>query len=263
MFKREMRINLKSFIIWTSILIILFLIVFLIYPSIINNENIKLIDEMMQLFPKEMLKSFNMDISSIDSAFGWVKTEGFIFILLITGIYSGILGSSILSKEENDKTVEYLSSLPIKRSSIVINKMLVGIIYIFLMIIILGIFNYIGLSLSGNFDKKLYLILSITPLLSSIVIFNLCLYLSTYSHKTNKTLVLSLGLVFISYFLQILSELSNETEVLKYFSIFTLTDIRNIIITGTINPIMIIISLIISVGLGVATVIHYNNKELI
>ena len=51
MFKREMKINLKNFIIWTSILIGLFLIVFLIYPSIINSQNFELIDEMMKMFP--------------------------------------------------------------------------------------------------------------------------------------------------------------------------------------------------------------------
>lgn len=82
-----MKINLKSFIIWTSILIGLFLVVFLVYPSIMNSSNAQMIDEMMAMFPEEMLKSFNMDISSIDSAFGWLKTEGFVFVLLITGIY--------------------------------------------------------------------------------------------------------------------------------------------------------------------------------
>ena len=56
MFKRELKINLKSFTIWTCILITLFLVVFLIYPSIINSENMEMIDEMVKVFPEEMLK---------------------------------------------------------------------------------------------------------------------------------------------------------------------------------------------------------------
>lgn len=188
MFSREMKINLKSFIIWTSILIGLFLVVFLVYPSIINGDNAKMMNEMMEMFPPEMLKAFNMDISSIDSAYGWLKTEGFVFILLITGVYSGIIGSNILLKEENDKTIEYLNSLPIKRKSIVINKIACGIIYIILMILTIGMFNYIGLSLSGEFDKKSYILLSITPIFSSIVIFSICLFISTFAHKTKKTI---------------------------------------------------------------------------
>ena len=263
MFKRELKINFKNFIIWISILIVLFLVVFLVYPSIITSENIKMMDEMMKMFPEEMLKAFNMDITSIDSAFGWLKTEGFIFVLLITGIYSGILGSNILLKEENDKTIEYLNSLPIKRINIVSNKILCGIIYIISMVLIVALFNFIGLSLSGDFDKKSYLLLSITPIFSSIVIFALCLFISTFTHKTKKTLGISLGIVFISYFLQIISELNEKTEFLKYVSIFTLADIRNVIINIAINPVLVVMSLLITLLFIILTIVHYNKKELV
>ena len=263
MFKREMKINLKSFIIWTCILIGLFLVVFLVYPSIVNSENMEMMDEMMKMFPEEMLKAFNMDISSIDSAFGWLKTEGFVFVLLITGIYSGILGSNILLKEENDKTIEYLNSVPVTRKKIAISKILCGILYIVLMVIIVGIFNFIGLSLSGDFDKKTYMLLSITPIFSSIVIFALCLFLSTFTHKTKKTLGISLGIVFASYFLNIISEMSESTEFLKYISVFTLADIRNVIIDVSINPVMVILSILITVIFIFLAVIHYDKKELV
>lgn len=263
MFKREMKVNLKSFIIWTSILIGLFLVVFLVYPSIVNSENMEMMDEMMKMFPEEMLKAFNMDISTIDSAFGWLKTEGFVFVLLITGIYSGILGSNILLKEENDKTIEYLNSVPVARNKIAISKILCGILYIILMVVIVGIFNFVGLSLSGDFDKKTYILLSITPMFSSIVIFTLCLFLSTFTHKTKKTLGISLGIVFASYFLNIISEMSESTEFLKYISVFTLADIRNVIVDVSINPVMVILSIILTVIFIFLAIIHYDKKELV
>ena len=96
MFKREMKVNFKNFIIWLSILTGIFLIVFLINPSITNSDNIKMMDEMMKIFPEEMLKAFNMDISSIKSVYGWLKSEGFVFVLSRIGCYSGIIGSNIL-----------------------------------------------------------------------------------------------------------------------------------------------------------------------
>ena len=263
MFKRELKINLKSFIIWTSILIGLFLVVFLVYPSIVNSENMEMMDEMMKMFPEEMLKAFNMDISTIDSAFGWLKTEGFVFVLLITGIYSGILGSNILLKEESDKTIEYLNSVPVTRKNIVLNKIFCGLLYIVLMIAIIGIFNFIGLSLSGEFDRKSYILLSITPIFSSIVIFAVCLFLSTFTHKTKKTIGISLGIVFASYFLNIISEMGESTEFLKYISIFTLADIRNVIINVSINPLMIVLTIGITVVFMILTTIRYEKKELV
>lgn len=263
MFKRELKINLKSFIIWTSILMGLFLIVFLIYPSIVNSANMEMIDEMMKMFPEEMLKAFNMDISTIDSAFGWLKTEGFVFVLLITGIYSGILGSNILLKEESDKTIEYLNSVPVTRKNIVLNKILCGLFYIILMIAVIGVFNFIGLSLSGEFDKKSYILLSITPLFSSIVIFAICLFLSTFTHKTKKTLGISLGIVFASYFLNVISEMGESTEFLKYISIFTLADIRNVIVNVSINPLMVLLAICITAIFMILTIVRYEKKELV
>lgn len=263
MFKREMKVNFKSFMIWLLLLIGIFTLSFLIYPSIINSDNIKMMDEMMKMFPEEVLKAFNMDISSIDSVFGWLKTEGFTFVLLLTGCYSGILGSNILLKEESDKTIEYLNSLPIKRSSIVLNKVFCGLLYIVFMVVILGIFNYIGLSLSGEFDKKLYILLSITPIFSSFVIYFLCMFLSTFTHKTKKMIGISLGIVFISYILNILSSLAESTEFLKYASIFTLADIRNVITDITINPLIVGISMFLSILLLVLTIMRYNKKELV
>lgn len=263
MFKREMKINFRSFLIWTLLLIGIFLVVFLVYPSIVDSDNVKMMDEMMKVFPEEMLKAFNMDISSIDSAFGWLKSEGFVFVLLIISCYSGIMGANILLKEENDKTIEYLNSLPIKRNDIVISKVLSGVIYIVLMTSVVGVFNYIGLSLSGDFDRKMYWLLSITPIFSSLVIFMLCMFLSTFTHKTKKMTGISLGVVFISYILQILSTISDSTEFLKYVSIFTLSDIRNVIQQVSISSIMVLISICLFVIFLILTLIRYNKKELV
>ncbi|MCI6002104.1 MAG: ABC transporter permease subunit, partial [Tenericutes bacterium] len=144
-----------------------------------------------------------------------------------------------------------------------INKILCGFLYIILMIAIIGIFNFIGLSLSGEFDRKSYILLSITPIFSSIVIFAVCLFLSTFTHKTKKTLGISLGIVFASYFLNIISEMGESTEFLKYISIFTLADIRNVIINEFINPLMIVLTIGITAIFMILTVINYEKKELV
>ena len=263
MFNRELKINFKSFCIWSIITILIFLVVFLVYPSIINSNQVNSIDEMMKMFPEELLKAFNMDISSIDSAYGWLKSEGFVFILLIIGCYSGILGANILLKEESDGTIEYIGTLPINRINIILSKVMVGIIYITGLTFITGIFNYIGLKCSGNFDEKQYILLSLTPLLSSYVIFFMCLFLSTFTNKTKKMLGVSLGFVLISYLLNTLSALSKDIEFLKYFSAFTLADFRNVITKVSIDYRMIVICGISSILLLIATVIRFNRKEFV
>lgn len=263
MIKRELKVNLKSFIIWLSILIIMFLVVFSVYPFIITDDTVKNMDELMKVFPPEVLKAFNMDMSSIETAYGWFKTEGFMFVLLIIGFYSSVLGGNILLKEENDKTIEYLSSLPIKRNKIITNKVIVSIIYIISMVLILGIFNYIGLIISGSFDHKQFLLLSITPIFIGLPLFSINLFISTFLRKTKKLVGISLGMIFLFYLLNVLSELAPSIEFIKYFSIYTLADVRNVISSISINPLCVIISLVITSIFILGTYIKYENKELV
>lgn len=263
MIQRELKVNFKSFIIWLSVLIVIFLVVYLIYPYIINDGAISKMDEMMEMFPEGMLKAFNMDIISMSTAYGWLKTEGFTFILLIIGMYSSYLGGTILLKEESDKTIEYLGSLPIKRSSIVTSKVLVGLFYIIMMVALLGLFNYIALTLSGDLNTKEFILLSIIPLLVALPLFSLSLFISTFMHKTKKIIGLSIGMVFIFYVISTLSEISEKVEKLKYFSLYTLADFRNVIANCAINKYMLIISLIITITLIALSYLRYNKKELI
>lgn len=263
MLKRELKINFKSFIIWISILIGLFLFVYLLYPSIISNGNLGQIDEMMKLFPEEVLKSFNLDIAIMDSAFGWIKSEGWIFVLLLMGVYSSLLGGTILLKEESDKTIEYLGCLPVSRKQIVLSKTLCGYIYIFIMNIIFFIFNLIALKLSGDFDIKVFILLSITPLLSSTVLYSLSLFISTFMRKTKKITAICLGITFASYLLNIFSTISTQVDFLKYLSVFTLCDIRNVILNEKINILMLIITIILNLVFVKLSEYKYQRKEFV
>ena len=107
MIKREFIANFKSSLAWLLVLVFMFLFVFILYPFIITDETMKSMNEIMTSLYPEVLKAFNMDLSSIDTAYGWLKTEGFTFVLLIIGMYASILGGSIVLNEENDKTIEY------------------------------------------------------------------------------------------------------------------------------------------------------------
>ena len=263
MIKRELKVNLKSFLIWLIVLISIFGLVFVMYPSIMNSENIKNMEELIEIFPEEVLRLFNMDISSLTSAFGWLKTEGFVFILLITGMYSSILGSNILLKEESDKTIEYLYSKPISRNKIITSKIIAGLIYICLLILGILFFNLICLSLIETFDLKLFLLLSLSPFLVCIPLFFISMFISCFFNKTKKMFGISICLVFISYFLMILSNLGDQTNFFKYFSIYSLGDSRYIILNNNIPILNIILSMFIVIIFTFGTYKIYNRKELV
>ena len=131
------------------------------------------------------------------------------------------------------------------------------------MILILGVFNYIALILSGDFDQKQFILLSITPVFIALPLFALNMFISTFMHKTRKTVGICLGMVFVFYLLNVLSELSSNVEYIKYLSVYTLADVRNVISNVAINPLNVIIRLLLTALLLIGTYIRYNKKELV
>ena len=97
----------------------------------------------------------------------------------------------------------------------------------------------------------------------ALPLYALCLFISTFMHKTKGVIGISLGLVLIFYFLNIAAELSDKVEFFKYFSLYTLADTRNIIENTKISIVCIIVSIALSAIFIVLTYFRYNKKELV
>ena len=89
------------------------------------------------------------------------------------------------------------------------------------------------------------------------------MFISTFVRKTKKTFGFGLGLTLVSYFLLMLDEMSEESEFFKYLSVYTFSDIRNVILNIEINPIMVIISILITLVFIVLSFVRYEKKELV
>lgn len=263
MLLRELKINIKTLFLYTVILSVMFLLIFSIYPSLISDEAKLMLDEMMSTMPEEMLGSFNMDIIGIENAYGWFKTEGYVFLILIGGTYASILGATILIKEENDKTIEFLYSKPINRNQIVTSKILCGIINILLFTGIVTLLNFIGLKNVETFELKEFLMISILPILTYYLLFFTSLFISTFIKKTRKSMGIGVAIVFISYAMQLVGGISEDLEILKKISYFEFSSARYIILNNAINMKYIVAGITIILICTLAIYYRYNKKEFV
>ena len=261
MLKRELKINLKSLIIWSITLILIYILIYAIYPNLITEESRGALEQMMNSMPKEILANFNMDIVGIETVFGWFKTEGYIFLTLIGGIYSAILGGTILLKEENDKTIEFLYSKPVNRNKIVTSKILCGIINVFIFTTIVTIINWLSLSNGEDFDTKQFLMISILPILLYYMLFFIMLFISTFFKKTKPVMSISIGIVFLSYFMQIIGNMGENVKIIKDISLFEFVSSRYIILNNEIDMKYVYIGIGIIVLTMLGTYFRYNRKE--
>ena len=263
MFKREFKINLKSLILWTGILLAIYILIFAIYPSLITEETKIVLEQMLNSMPQEMLESFNMDIVGIESAYGWFKTEGYIFLTIIGGLYAAILGSTILLKEESDKTIEFLYSKPVSRVKIITSKILCGIVNILIFTFAVTIVNGIALSGIEDFRIKEYLMISIIPILLYYMLFFIMLFVSTFFKKTKKAMTIGIGLVFISYFMQIIGNMGEKIEIIKNISLFEFVSSRYIILNNSLDIKYLLLGIAIIIVTTIGTYHRYNHKEFL
>ena len=143
---------------------------------------------MVKGFPKGMIEAFGLDKISMSTILGFFGTECYIFITLFGSIYAMLLGASILSKEEGEKTIEFLLAKPVTRSTIVTAKMANAFFYITLFNIIFAFVNFLMFETVKieEYSKKAFLLLSIGPLLLHLTFVAIGLLISVFIIKAKS-----------------------------------------------------------------------------
>lgn len=259
MIKRELLLNKNIFIIFSIIIFGMIVGVAFIYPSIIDSS--VNIDEMMKMFPKELLESFNMDIISLSKFFGWLATEGYLFLQLLSGSLFAIIGSTILLKEKSDHTIDFLAVKPISKNKIITNKLLCGIIYILIFAIITFISVLIGLQINDEMNLKNCLFISINIMLLNIFMYIFSFFISLFFKKTTQGISTGIGILMFMYLLNILATLSKKLKYFKYFSIFYYTDSKIIVLDNKLDLCNISVILLSSLIVCFLSYIVYNKQE--
>ena len=164
-------------------------------------------------------------------------------------------------KEESEKTIEFLYAKPVSRKQIVSAKILCGIINIFIFTAIITVGNYIGLFQVEDFDTNQFFMISIIPILLYYMLFFICLFISTFLKKSKKAMTLGIGIVFLSYFMQIIGSMGENIEWLKNISLFEFASSRYIVLNNHINMTYLWIGIGIIFLTIIGTYYRYENKE--
>ncbi|MGM7681827.1 ABC transporter permease subunit [Cytobacillus sp. Hm23] len=259
LFKREFVKAQKALWIWIAVLGGLMIMMLSMYPSFAEQQ--ETLDQLLNAYPEAMLQAFNMDQFSLHTVLGFYAIEGYLFTTLFGSIYAVLLASSILVKEESEKTAEFLLSKPITRTEIVGQKLCAVLLSLIVFNIALSLITYIGFT-DEPIESKTFFLITIAPFLLHLTFAAIAFFISSVMKKSRNIISISLGIVLISYFLDIISGISNKFDAIKYFTPFEYVDSASIMIDNTIKPLyLIIMLLIITVSfLGAFTV--YRKKDI-
>jgi ABC-2 type transport system permease protein len=179
------------------------------------------------------------------------------YLILMTTIHAVMIGAGIISKEEQDKTFEFLMAKPVSRFNIVSSKLLAAFtnVLIFNLVTLVTSIVLIGSSFMGDVVK-----LMLGMFLLQILFLSIGAFLAAY--KSKSATGLGTGILLITFFLSIIIDMVDHITFLKYLTPFKYFDAKTLIIDAGFNPVLVLLTLGLTSVLTYFTFKFYNNRDL-
>ncbi|MCR4748246.1 MAG: ABC transporter permease [Lachnospiraceae bacterium] len=195
--KHELKLNLKSLLIWSLSVGGLGFICLLMYTSM-DGEMMDMADTFSNM--GAFSDAFGMSTLSIATINGFFATEVGTVHGLGSALFAALLSTVLLSKEEDAHTGEFLFSLPLSRGNIVLAKLISLLIELTLFTLICGVMYILGFAvLKENISWNEMMIFLGSMLFMNIEISAIGLIVSACSARNRMGVGLGLALIFYSY----------------------------------------------------------------
>lgn len=259
---RELKLHFKSIIIWSiSMFIFVYMAMMKFDATSTAAGSLAAIVDNMPKAIQVMIGGGHFDLSSPIGFFA----ATFLYIALLGAVHGSMTGASILSKEERDKTAEFILVKPITRSRLVFLKMVASFIIVTILSIVVFIASQLVVGTALNSTMEYFgdvTKLSLGYYLIEIIFLFLGIFISTTMKRVKLATPITSLVLFITFFFSIFAQLFTQVEFLKYLSPFSWFDPTYLL--GVFDfeiPFIIvyIVVLIISIALSFK---FYNKREM-
>ena len=259
-FRRELRANLKSLIIWSVIIMLLIMIAVAKFSAFAGNPDML---AMLDSMPPAMLDALNMRAFNLTTLSGFYGLM-FIYFGLMGAIAAAMWGSDIISKEERDKTVEFSLVLPVSRSRVITAKALSALVNCIAFVLITWAISYVAVQ-SYNPDQAFYdfLGLEMRAMFSIEMIFlAIGLLLGATMKHYKRSGSTAIAIILATYFMSIVSGMQEKLDFLKYFTPFRYFDAGTLFRSGSLDMTYLLISAGIILASLAGAYWAYNRRDL-
>lgn len=261
-FRRELRVNRRSLLTWVAILGGLNLLILAIYPSFA--ENAAQMEELLASYPEAFAQIFGLDRISMAEPLGFYATEAYLMVVLFGGIYAAILGSSILAKEEDEKTIEYLLARPITRTQLITNKVLAIVTNLLIFDGLLALITYGSFLafITQDYSVSTLGLLLVAPFFLHLVFAAVSLLLSLFWTRRRAAYSISIGLVMGTYFFNVIAALTDSLSWLAWLSPFRYVDAVDIVVEQSLNGQYVLLLLAVSAAAVGGVYALYRRRDI-
>ena len=218
LFSKECKNQLKGTVITSLVVVLYTAFTFFIYASM--KTIITQATDFYYTLPQSLQVALNF--SHWDTVLGYYVTYFVYFVPIIIGCYSIILGTKILSREEQNKTAEFLLSRPLSRNQIISSKLFAFFIHILginLLAFITGLLGS-GLVSDWEFNLKSLIILHTYGFLICLFFGILGFFITVVMKRAKAIVGIGIGIVLGTYFFDVMIRVFGEVQFLLYFTPF-------------------------------------------
>jgi ABC-2 type transport system permease protein len=258
LFFHELKRDRIKVIVWTAAITCMLLISIVLYPQMESQVN-----EMSDMFADMggFTAAFNMDKVNFGEYRGYFAVECGNVLGLGGAFFAALIGIAALSKEERERTAEFLLTHPVSRVYVVAQKLAAVLVEVLILNLVVALGAAAGtLAIGQEIEAKLFFQVFLGYLLMQIEI--ACILFGVSAFLRGNGLGIGLGVAFVFYFMSILANLSEDAEFLRYLTPFSYADGTVIVSKGAIDPNYLIPGMIFAaIGVAVAF-IRYNRKDI-
>lgn len=257
-YKHEIINNIKNLLIWTICVGGIGFACILMYSGMQGD-----MEAMAESFASmgAFADAFGMSQISIATLAGFYAAEVGTVHSLGGAMFAAIISMCMLSKEEDAHTSEFLFSLPLGRSKVILPKwfaIMTNIILFNIVCVLLYVTGFV--ILREDIPAKEFILYHLMQILMQLELAAICFCISAFMKK-NK-LGLGLGVVLLFYAYDLIARVIPDLSDYKLFSPFSYANAADILSTGELYSSAIVIGVIVLVASICVSFAVYTRRDL-
>lgn len=247
--KHELRQGKLSLAIWSIAISFLLVVCIFLFPEMKGE-----MDGVSDVFASmgSFTQAFGMDRLNFGTLIGYYAIECGNVLGLGGAFFAALTAVSALAKEEKEHTAEFLLTHPVKRSSVVTEKLIAVLLQIIVLnAVVLGLSLISMICIKEDIPWKELLLIHLAYFLVQIELAGICYGISAFLKRGSTGI--GLGIAVIMYFLNLIANITESTEFLTYITPFGYAEGADIVTNGNLDITLVLIGMGFAViGIGSA-----------
>jgi ABC-2 type transport system permease protein len=218
---------------------------------------------MFAQLPKAVMVVFGLSGFDLTKASGFFGVL-FLYIAVMAAIHASLLGSNLISKEERDRTSEFLYAKPISRSKALTAKLLAGLTIILILNLATSFSSLYFVAYFGkgeSVNAQIWLLMA-GLLFMQLIFFAIGALVAGIVGRPKTAPSMATSIMFLTFLIYYLVNFDSGLEFLKWLSPFKYFDAAVLLTSRQLDPAFVALSAAVIVVAVFGTYHFYSARDL-